>query len=99
MPQLQLPIFPAGVTETNSQIAVEKKAGTVYYLYGHLPVFHHGEDDVHGFRMFTSQMIVNGTVKPKEIVRNSSDVLSGFGKKRRHRQAAPIRNDGLGKIS
>src|SRR5439155_1556924 len=68
MPQLQLPIFPAGVTETNSQIAVEKKAGTVYYLYGHLPVLHHGEDDVHGFRMFTSQMIVNGTVKPREIV-------------------------------
>jgi len=68
MPQLQLPIFPAGVTEINSQIAVEKKAGTVYYLYGHLPVFHHGEDDVPGFRMFTSQMIVNGTVKPKEIV-------------------------------
>jgi len=68
MPQLQLPIFPAGITEINSQIAVEKKASTVYYIYGHLPVFHHREDDVDGFRMFTSQMIVNGTVKPKEIV-------------------------------
>jgi len=68
MPQLQLPIFPAGVTEINSQIAVEKKAGTVYYVYGHLPVFHHAEDDVQGFRMFTSQMISNGTVKAKEIV-------------------------------
>lgn len=68
MPQLQLPIFPAGVTEINSQIAVEKKAGTIYYIYGHLPVFHHAEDDVHGFRMFTSQMIINGTVKPKDIV-------------------------------
>lgn len=68
MPQLQLPIFPAGVTEINRQIAVEKKEGTVYYLYGHLPVFHHHEEDVFGFRMFTSQMIVNGTVKPKEIV-------------------------------
>src|SRR5207302_357588 len=66
--QLQLPIFPAGITEINSQIAVEKKASTVYYIYGHLPVFHHREDDVDGFRMFTSQMIVNGTVKPKEIV-------------------------------
>jgi len=69
MPQLQLPIFPAGVTEINRQIAVEKKAGTVYYIHGHLPVFHHNEEDVQGFRMFTSQMIVNGTVKPKEIVR------------------------------
>jgi hypothetical protein len=69
MPQLQLPIFPAGITEINSQIAVEKREGMVYYVYGHLPVFRHGEDDVRAFRMFTSQMIVNGTVKPTEIVR------------------------------
>jgi hypothetical protein len=68
MPQMQLPIFPAGVTELNKQIAVQKKASTVYYIHGHLPVFHHAEEDVRGFRMFTSQMIVNGTVKPKEIV-------------------------------
>jgi len=68
MPQLQLPFFPAGTAEINSRIAVEKRAGTVYYIYGHLPVFHHAVDDVQGFRMFTSQMIVNGTVKPREIV-------------------------------
>jgi hypothetical protein len=69
MPQMQLPIFPAGVTEINHHIAVAKEAGTVYYVHGHLPVFRHAENDVRGFRMFTSQMIVNGTVKPKEIVR------------------------------
>lgn len=68
MPQMQLPIFPAGVTEINHQIAVLKEAGTVYYIHGHLPVFRHAENDVRGFRMFTSQMIVNGTVKPKEII-------------------------------
>lgn len=68
MPQLQLPIFPAGVTEINRGIAVQKEGGTVYYLHGHLPVFQHPEKDVRGFRMFTSQMIVNGTVKPKEVV-------------------------------
>ena len=68
MPQMQLPMFPAGVTEINSRIAVEKKDGTVYYIHGHLPVFHHDEKDLQTFRMFTSQMIVNGTVKPKEIV-------------------------------
>jgi transposase len=68
MPQLQLPIFPAGVTEINSRIAVQKDAGTVYYLYGHLPVFQHDETDVRSFRMFTSQMIAAGSVKPKEIV-------------------------------
>ena len=69
MPQLQLPIFPAGVTEINSQIAVQKEAGRVFYLHGHLPVFQHEEQDVRSFRMFTSQMIAGGTVKPKEIVK------------------------------
>ena len=68
MPQLQLPIFPAGVTEINHRIAVQREAGVVYYIHGHLPVFQHEENDVRGFRMFTSQLIVNGTVKPKEIV-------------------------------
>ncbi len=69
MPQLQLPMFPAGVTEINSQIAVQKEAGRVFYLHGHMPVFQHEEQDVRSFRMFTSQMIVGGTVKPKEIVK------------------------------
>jgi hypothetical protein len=69
MPQMQLPMFPAGVGEINHQLAVEKRDGQVYYLYGHAVVFHHGEEDVRGFRMFTSQLIVNGTAKPKEIMR------------------------------
>jgi transposase len=56
------------VREINGRIAVQKEAGTVYYLHGHLPVFQHAEGDVQGFRMFTSQMIASGTVKPKEIV-------------------------------
>ena len=69
MPQLQLPIFPAGVTEINSRVAVQKDASTVWYIHGHLAVFQHEEQDVQSFRRFTSQMIDAGTVKPKEIVR------------------------------
>jgi len=68
MPQLQLPMFPVGVTEINTRVAVEAKDGRVCYIHGHLPVFQHDEKDVWSFRMFTSQMIVNGTAKPKEIV-------------------------------
>jgi len=68
MPQLQLPIFPAGVTEINSRVAVQKNAVTVWYIHGHLPVFQHEEQDVRSFRMFASQMIDSGTVKPQEIV-------------------------------
>jgi hypothetical protein len=61
--------FFAGVTEINRQVAVQKKAARVCYIHGHMPVFQHEEQDVRSFRLFTSQMIVNGTVKPKEIVR------------------------------
>src|ERR1700758_678273 len=68
MPQMQLPIFPAGFTEINNRVAVETKDGDVVYVYGHLPVFQHEESDVWSFRMFTSQMIATGSVKPKEIV-------------------------------
>jgi hypothetical protein len=67
MPQRQLPIFPAGVTEINPSVAVQKEGKQIWYIHGHLPVFHHHEEDVQSFRMFTSQMIINGTVKPKEI--------------------------------
>jgi hypothetical protein len=69
MPQMQLPIFPAGVTEINNQIAVQKRDGTVWYFHGHLALFHHAEDDVRSFRMITSQMIDSGTAKQQEIVK------------------------------
>jgi len=68
MPQRQWPIFPDGVTEINSRIAVQQDASAVWYIHGHLPVFQHAEGDVQSFRMFTSQMIATGTVKSKEIV-------------------------------
>ncbi len=69
MAQLQGPIFSSKVTEINSRIAVLKEAGTIYYICGYLPVFQHDEKDVRGFRMFTTQLVVNGRVKPVELVR------------------------------
>jgi hypothetical protein len=41
MPQVQLPIFPAGVTHINSEIAFEERDGKVYYFNGDLTVFVH----------------------------------------------------------
>jgi transposase-like protein len=67
MPQLQLPIFPAGAKEINRDMAVQCKDGKVAYFHGHLPVFQHPEDNVKSFRFFTSQMIDAGTVKAREI--------------------------------
>jgi hypothetical protein len=68
MPQLQLPIFPAGLTAITNDIAFQRENGKVVYFHGHLPVFQHEEKDVQSFRLFTSQLIANGTVRQTDIV-------------------------------
>ena len=72
MPQLQLPIFPAGAKEISRDIAVQCQEGRVAYFHGQIPVFQHAEKSVKSFRFFTSQMIDAGTVKTREIA-------DGFG--------------------
>lgn len=69
MPQLQLPIFPAGATEINNDVAVQCKDGRVVYFHGHLPVFQHPESSVKSFRYFTSQMIDAGTIRAGDVTR------------------------------
>jgi transposase len=72
MPQLQLPIFPAGAKEINRNMAVQCKDGRVAYFHGQLPVFQHDEKSVKSFRFFTSQLVDAGTVKAREVA-------EGFG--------------------
>ena len=67
MPQLQLPVFPAGAKEINRDIAVQYQDSKVVYVHGHLPVFQHDADNLKSFRFFTSQMIANGTARASEI--------------------------------
>ena len=69
MPQLQLPIFPVGTNLITSSLAFDCQDGTVTYLNGHLPVFQHGQEDLAAFRLFTSQLVINGTVSQAEIAR------------------------------
>lgn len=69
MPQLQLPIFPAGTTPITTELAFDCQGGKVTYLNGHLPVFQHAQEDLAAFRLFTSQLLVNGTVSQAEIAR------------------------------
>jgi transposase len=68
MPQMQLPVFPAGLTAINQNIGFQCESGRVVYFHGHLPVFEHDADDVQSFRLYTSQLIERGTVKQGEIV-------------------------------
>lgn len=68
MPQLQLPVFREGVTAINEDLAFQREQGRVVYFHGLLPVFQHDEKDLKSFRMFTSQLIANGTVRQCDIV-------------------------------
>src|SRR5258708_19857705 len=69
MPQMQLPIFPEGFTPITNSIGFPNRDGKVAYFYGHLPVFQHDTRDVQSFRLFTGQLIVQGTVSQTEIVK------------------------------
>ena len=69
MPQVQLPLFPSGTTLITPELAFERRDNQVVYFNGHLPVFTHGVEDLGSFRMFTSQLIVNGTASQGEIVK------------------------------
>jgi transposase len=69
MPQLQLPIFPEGMTMINANLGVMTRDGTVTYIYGSLPIFSHAVDDLKTFRMITSQLYVNGSARQADICR------------------------------
>jgi hypothetical protein len=69
MPQLHLPLFPAGVTHITNELAFEKRDGKIAYFNGHMPVFAHAEDDIATFRMITSQFCENGYTKQSDIIR------------------------------
>src|SRR5262244_2951546 len=69
MPQVQLPIFPAGSVEINRELACRVEEDRVVYFNGHLPVFSHAKNDLASFRLFTSQLIVQGSATQGHIAK------------------------------
>jgi hypothetical protein len=69
MPQVQLPMFPDGAQNINRDLAFTCRDRQVTCFNGQLPVFTHPADDLPGFRLFTTQLIVNGTATQDEVVR------------------------------
>lgn len=69
MPQAQLPIFPEGTSLITPELAFERRGDQVVYFNGQLPVFTHEQDDLATFRMFTPQLIVNGTASQVQIAK------------------------------
>lgn len=113
MPQIQLPIFPEGVTYLSTELAFIKKDGLVTYFNGSMPVFSHAENDIGTFRMITSQFVVNGVIKQSEIVKAFGVPLttvkryvklyrdngpSGFYAERKRRGAAVLTSDVIEKV-
>lgn len=69
MPQVQLPLFPHGTTPITPELAFQRREDQVVYFNGHLPVFTHETKDLASFRLFTTQLIVNGTASQGDIVK------------------------------
>lgn len=69
MPQVQLPIFPAGSVEINPDLACRSEGDRVVYYNGHLPVFTHAKSDLASFRLFTSQLIVQGSATQGHVAK------------------------------
>src|ERR1700745_633294 len=68
MPQVQLPIFPPGVTPITSEIAFQCEEGKVCYFNG-VPVFIHDKKELVTFRVFSSQLVINGNATQAQIAR------------------------------
>ena len=69
MLQTLLPIFPVEAMPINDLISFCKRDDTVFYFHGCLPVFSHAESDLKSFRLFASQLVVNGSCTQAELVR------------------------------
>jgi len=69
MPQALLPLFPSECTPINDVVSFCRRDGMLQYFHGCLPVFCHPDGDMKSFRMFTSQLVVNGNCKQVEIVK------------------------------
>ena len=62
-------MFPAGCVEINHDLACRTEGDAVIYFNGHLPVFTHAKDDLGSFRLFTSQLIVQGSATQGQIAK------------------------------
>ncbi len=69
MPQVQLPFFPAGSVQINHDLACRTEGDQVIYYNGHLPVFTHAKNDLASFRLFTSQLIVQGSATQGHVAK------------------------------
>ena len=68
MPQLFLPLIPAGTTMIGDKVSVEKRDGRWVYFLGLHPIYEHDEGDNRMFKVVASQLINNGVCRHRDIV-------------------------------
>jgi hypothetical protein len=68
MSQLLLPIFPKDTKMITPVLGVRQKDGFVHYLLSGLPIYSHPVGDLIKFRYITSNLLIQGLCKNKEIV-------------------------------
>jgi transposase-like protein len=69
MPQLHLPLFPAGATEITQTLSFARIGETVTYFHCGMPLFSHDRSDRASFRMIAAQMYVTSGVKQADLAR------------------------------
>ena len=69
MPQLLLPLIPDGASQINDRLSVVRENGQWTYFLSTFPVFQHVETDQRSFRMYTSQLVCQGTCKQADLIR------------------------------
>jgi transposase len=69
MPQALLPLVPEGATAINDFFSVVREGGQWTYFLGVRPVFGHAQEDARSFRMFTAQLVCQGSCRQSEVVR------------------------------
>lgn len=69
MGQLLLPVFPENTKMITPILGVYTRDGEVYYLLSGMPIYSHDENDIKMFRYVTSNMLLKGLCKNRDIER------------------------------
>jgi transposase len=68
MPRELLPLVPQETTPITDLLSVAREDGQWRYFLGVRPIFAHADDDQRSFRMFTAQLVCQGTCRQKDIM-------------------------------
>ncbi len=84
MPQLMLPLIPAGATQINDLVSILREKNRCIYFLGMYPIYSHLVGDLRMFRIFTSQLIDSGACRQIDIIKtfgiSKSSVIRSLNK-------------------